>query len=229
MGISATPSGNGYWLVAADGTIYGFGDAVVVGSTWGIARHPIVGMAPTVTGIGYWLVDSARWPLPLRRRGDGAATARDRPPHQRAGPHHAAPVVDRHQRGGALAVARHRPPHHRHRRGRGPAQHLGARRPVRGRRDPRVARLVRSGRHRDPADARGARLLGAGERCVRQRHTTGSVGVPEVLGLQPHRLHHRGRLPGAEGHAARAGRAAVRARSSRSTRPARCCSSSRTA
>ena len=33
VGIAATPSGNGYWLVAADGGIFTFGDAAFFGST----------------------------------------------------------------------------------------------------------------------------------------------------------------------------------------------------
>jgi hypothetical protein len=32
MGIAATPSGAGYWLVAADGGIFTFGDAPFAGS-----------------------------------------------------------------------------------------------------------------------------------------------------------------------------------------------------
>ena len=35
IGIAATPSGNGYWLVAADGTVYGFGAAQTLGSATG--------------------------------------------------------------------------------------------------------------------------------------------------------------------------------------------------
>jgi len=56
-GIAATPSGLGYWLVAADGGIFSFGDARFFGSTGGMhLNQPIVGMAPTPTGNGYWLV-----------------------------------------------------------------------------------------------------------------------------------------------------------------------------
>jgi hypothetical protein len=33
VGMAATPSGNGYWLVASDGGIFSFGDAVFRGST----------------------------------------------------------------------------------------------------------------------------------------------------------------------------------------------------
>jgi uncharacterized protein YkwD len=57
VGMAATPSGRGYWLVAADGGVFSFGDARFYGSTGG--RHlnqPIVGMAATRSGKGYWLV-----------------------------------------------------------------------------------------------------------------------------------------------------------------------------
>ncbi len=58
-GLAVTPSGNGYWLVASDGGIFAFGDAVFRGST-GATRlnQPIVGMAATPSGNGYWLVAS---------------------------------------------------------------------------------------------------------------------------------------------------------------------------
>ena len=49
----------GYWLVASDGGIFAFGDAVFKGSTGAITlNRPIVGMAPTPSGNGYWLVAS---------------------------------------------------------------------------------------------------------------------------------------------------------------------------
>jgi hypothetical protein len=54
-----TPSGTGYWLVAADGGVFGFGDAAFHGSTGGIPlARPVVAMAPTPTGRGYWLAAS---------------------------------------------------------------------------------------------------------------------------------------------------------------------------
>ena len=57
VGIAATPSGNGYWLVAADGGVFSFGDAAFHGSTGGLAlNQPVVGMAATPSGNGYWLV-----------------------------------------------------------------------------------------------------------------------------------------------------------------------------
>ena len=52
---SSTPQG--YWLVAADGGIFSFGDAQFFGSTGNIhLNQPIVGMASTPDGMGYWLV-----------------------------------------------------------------------------------------------------------------------------------------------------------------------------
>ena len=57
MGLAATPTGKGYWLVAADGGIFAFGDATFHGSTGHLTlNQPITGMAPTPTGNGYWLV-----------------------------------------------------------------------------------------------------------------------------------------------------------------------------
>ena len=57
--MAATPSGNGYWLVASDGGIFSFGDARFYGSTGAIAlNRPIVAMAATRSGNGYWLVAS---------------------------------------------------------------------------------------------------------------------------------------------------------------------------
>jgi hypothetical protein len=57
VGLAATPDGLGYWLVAADGGIFSFGDAAFYGSTGTFAlNQPIVGMAPTPDGRGYWLV-----------------------------------------------------------------------------------------------------------------------------------------------------------------------------
>ena len=59
VGIAATPSGHGYWMVASDGGVFTFGDAHFFGSMGG--KHlaaPIVGIAPTPDGNGYWLVGS---------------------------------------------------------------------------------------------------------------------------------------------------------------------------
>ena len=56
VGIAATPTGHGYWLVASDGGIFTFGDAHFHGSLGrsGGARGQVVGIARSAGG-GYWL------------------------------------------------------------------------------------------------------------------------------------------------------------------------------
>jgi len=51
----STPTGKGYWLLGANGTVYPFGDAQSYGSASGFRA---VGMAPTKDGKGYWVVGS---------------------------------------------------------------------------------------------------------------------------------------------------------------------------
>jgi len=59
VGGAVTASGNGDWLVASDGGVFGLGDATFFGSTGGIRlNRPVVGMAATPDGKGYWLVAS---------------------------------------------------------------------------------------------------------------------------------------------------------------------------
>jgi peptidoglycan hydrolase-like protein with peptidoglycan-binding domain len=59
VGMAATGDGGGYWLVASDGGIFSFGDAVFHGSMGGHAlEEPMVGMAATADGGGYWTVAS---------------------------------------------------------------------------------------------------------------------------------------------------------------------------
>ena len=59
VGMAATASSNGYWLVGADGGVFAFGDAAFFGSMGGQhLNEPIVGMAATADGQGYWLVAS---------------------------------------------------------------------------------------------------------------------------------------------------------------------------
>lgn len=56
VGGAATPSGKGYWQVAADGGVFALGDAVHYGSAAGAKLHyPVVAMAAAPTGKGYWL------------------------------------------------------------------------------------------------------------------------------------------------------------------------------
>lgn len=59
VAMASTASGNGYWLTAADGGVFTFGDAHFDGSvaSFSLAR-PIVGIAATPSGKGYWLVGS---------------------------------------------------------------------------------------------------------------------------------------------------------------------------
>ncbi|HEY3238670.1 MAG TPA: superoxide dismutase family protein [Acidimicrobiia bacterium] len=50
---------SGYWLAAADGGVFNFGDAPYLGSAAGAKLNkPVVGMAATASGDGYWLVAS---------------------------------------------------------------------------------------------------------------------------------------------------------------------------
>jgi hypothetical protein len=59
VGMAPTPDGKGYWLVAADGGVFNFGDAGFFGSMGAVRlNQPIVGMAVTPDGGGYWLVAS---------------------------------------------------------------------------------------------------------------------------------------------------------------------------
>jgi cell wall-associated NlpC family hydrolase len=57
VGITPTPDGGGYWLVAREGGVFSFGDAGFFGSTGAIhLAQPIVALTPTADGAGYWLV-----------------------------------------------------------------------------------------------------------------------------------------------------------------------------
>ena len=70
VGITPTGTRNGYWLVASDGGIFSFGDSAFYGSIPGVGLHPagsglpdsldapIVGMVPSSTGHGYFMVAS---------------------------------------------------------------------------------------------------------------------------------------------------------------------------
>lgn len=57
VGLAAHASGDGYWLAAADGGVFAFGEAPFLGSLGGQRLNaPVVGIEPTTTGRGYWLV-----------------------------------------------------------------------------------------------------------------------------------------------------------------------------
>jgi hypothetical protein len=59
VGMTSTPDGWGYQLVASDGGVFSYGDAGFYGSAGGTPLNkPVVGMAPTPDGGGYWLVAS---------------------------------------------------------------------------------------------------------------------------------------------------------------------------
>jgi hypothetical protein len=59
VGIAATPSGNGYWVARADGSVTAHGAAVDYGSMAGQALNaPIAHIVSTPDGGGYWLVAS---------------------------------------------------------------------------------------------------------------------------------------------------------------------------
>ena len=55
VGIAATPSGAGYWVIGGDGIVYAFGDAPNFGSATG-TLSPVSGISSTPDGGGYWVV-----------------------------------------------------------------------------------------------------------------------------------------------------------------------------
>jgi hypothetical protein len=58
VGLAPTADGKGYDMVAADGGIFAFGDAVFYGSLGGIPlSRPVVAIAGTPDGKGYWFTD----------------------------------------------------------------------------------------------------------------------------------------------------------------------------
>lgn len=57
VGMAGTPSGRGYWLAGADGTVAAFGDARHHGEAAGTGG--VVGLAARPRGDGYWLATSA--------------------------------------------------------------------------------------------------------------------------------------------------------------------------
>ncbi|HET9731720.1 MAG TPA: CHAP domain-containing protein [Acidimicrobiales bacterium] len=59
VAMAASSQGNGYWVGAADGSVYSFGEVPFLGSLSGRGLYaPIVGMAATADGRGYWMVAS---------------------------------------------------------------------------------------------------------------------------------------------------------------------------
>jgi subtilisin family serine protease len=54
--VSAGAAGAGYWMVGADGVVYGFGDAGALGNA-AVGPAAAVDLEPTRSGRGYWVVD----------------------------------------------------------------------------------------------------------------------------------------------------------------------------
>lgn len=55
--IEPHPTGKGYWIVQADGTVTPYGESKHFGDMKGKALNkPIIGMSVTTTGMGYWLI-----------------------------------------------------------------------------------------------------------------------------------------------------------------------------
>jgi len=60
VSMASTATGNGYWVLGADGGIFSFGDAVFHGSVPGIGCEDATGveLAATSTGLGYYVLSS---------------------------------------------------------------------------------------------------------------------------------------------------------------------------
>jgi len=65
VAMALTPDGLGYWLVAASGKIYNFGDAPALAIPPSIHHAPIVAAAATPSGKGLWLVNTYGVVYPL--------------------------------------------------------------------------------------------------------------------------------------------------------------------
>lgn len=66
LAMAPTPSGNGYYMLSADGGLYCFGDAAFKGTMSGQRlAQPIVTIEAAPTGSGYWLIggDGAVYPF----------------------------------------------------------------------------------------------------------------------------------------------------------------------
>ena len=70
--IAATASGDGYWILAADGAVISFGDAQVFGALGDLGLSgPVASMAATASGDGYWILSA-----------DGAVSCFGEAPHR---------------------------------------------------------------------------------------------------------------------------------------------------
>ena len=58
IGVTATPTGRGYWLISSGGEVFAFGDARFYGClpSSGVHVSNIVAITATKSGLGYWLV-----------------------------------------------------------------------------------------------------------------------------------------------------------------------------
>jgi hypothetical protein len=59
--MAPTATGDGYWLVGADGGVYAFGDATYQGSAPGSGGTPapVTGIEPTSDDLGYWMATTS--------------------------------------------------------------------------------------------------------------------------------------------------------------------------
>ena len=57
-GTAPTTGPSGYWMLDADGRVYGFGDAHPLGNLDASYEGKVVHLEPTSRGTGYWVVDS---------------------------------------------------------------------------------------------------------------------------------------------------------------------------
>ncbi len=73
VGMTSSPSGQGYWLVASDGGIFAFGDATFRGSTGNIRLvSPIVGMQGQSAGYRFVAGDGGVFTFGLPFSGSAA-------------------------------------------------------------------------------------------------------------------------------------------------------------
>ena len=84
----ATPDGQGYWLLYANGVVASFGDATNFGAPLGYVNgfNPATAIFPTADAKGYWVASAAVTSSPmatrpiLGSRPPPASTARSSPP-----------------------------------------------------------------------------------------------------------------------------------------------------